>query len=94
MAVLTRLLRDAEPCVLEDLRDPITGLLRDFLADFFSNFFKPAYAAVSGATQNIAELRFVFPRRADELLSALRAYEANRHKILAHGAIPSVSTSA
>jgi len=88
MGFLTRLLRDAEPGILEDLRHLIAELPRDFLSGFFGNFFKPAYVAVNGASEDIAELRFVPPRGADELLAALRAYEPDRNKIFAHSSIP------
>jgi hypothetical protein len=85
---LALLLRDAEPRILEDLFKLIAELPRNLLASFFGNFFKPAYVAVNGTTQHIAELHFVLPGGADELLTALRTYEADRNKIFAHGSIP------
>lgn len=93
VAILIRLFRDAEPGVFEDLFKLIAEMPRNTFAGFFSNFFKPAYVAVNGAMEHIAELRFVFPRRADELLAAMRAYEVDRHKILNHGTISSVSAN-
>jgi hypothetical protein len=78
ITILVRLFRNCEPCVFEDLRELVIHLPRELLAGFFGNFFKPAYVAVEGTTERIAELRFFFPRSADEMLAALRAYEADR----------------
>jgi len=72
MSELSLLLRDAEPRVLEDLFKLITNMPRDRLASFFGNLFEPSYLPVNGAGQYVAELRFVLPGGAGELLAALR----------------------
>jgi hypothetical protein len=58
---------------------------RDALASFFGKLFKPSYLPVNGTGKHIAELRFVLPGGADELLAALRAYQADRNRIFTHG---------
>jgi hypothetical protein len=73
MSKLSLLLRDAESGVLEDLFKLITDMPRDALASFFGKLFKPSYLPVNGTGKHIAELRFVLPGGADELLAAFRA---------------------
>jgi hypothetical protein len=91
---LTLLLRDGESGVLEDLFKLVTEMPRDTLARFFGDLFKFAYLPVNGAGQHVAELRFVLPGGADELLAALRAYESDGNNIFAHGSISSSCASA
>lgn len=82
----TLLLREGEPRALEDLFKLITEMPRDSLASFFGKLFKPAYLPMNGTGQHIAELRFVFSGGANELLTALGTFEADRkNNILAHG---------
>jgi hypothetical protein len=94
VAKLFGLFRNSETSVLEDFRELVTKLPCDLLAGFFSQLFKPAYIAVDGTPQHVAELRFVLPGRADELLAALRAYKADRDKVFTHDASPSFRASA
>jgi hypothetical protein len=88
---LSLLFSEAQPRVLEDLFKLVTDMPRDRLARFFSKLFKPAYLPMNRAGQHIAELRFVLPGGADELLAALRAYELDSNKIFAHRAIPFIA---
>ena len=76
--MLFRLFRKCDPTVLKDFAELITRLPSEFSAEFFSQFFKPAYVPVSGTTQHVAKLRFTLPKRADELLAALRAYQVDK----------------
>jgi hypothetical protein len=91
---LALLFSETESRVLEGLFQLVTNMPRDRLASFFSQLFKPAYLPVNGAGQHIAELRFVIPGGADELLTALRAYEGDGNVVFAHGTISSSCASA
>jgi hypothetical protein len=75
---LASLLRNCEPGVFANLCKCIAGLSREDLASFFDNLVKPAYVTVNGTADRIAELRFSLPGGANEMLAALRAYEANK----------------
>jgi hypothetical protein len=88
---LSLLLRNGEPRVLENLLNLVAEMPCDTLASFFGDLFKLTYLPVNGGGQHVAELRFVLPGGADELLTALRAYELHKNNFFAHGAIPSSS---
>lgn len=76
--MLFRLFRNFEPGSLKEFAELITHLPSEFSAEFFSQLFKPAYVPVSGTTQHVAKLRFTLPKRADELLAALRACQVDK----------------
>jgi hypothetical protein len=78
------LFRDAEPGILEDIRDVLANAPSGFLTEFFSQFIKPSYVSMDGAVQHRIGLSFGFPRRADELLAALRAYKRKKD-FVSHG---------
>jgi hypothetical protein len=75
---LASLLRNCEAGVFANLCESIASLSRKDLAGFFCKLAKPAYVTVNGTADRIAELRFSLPGGANELLAALRTYEANK----------------
>jgi hypothetical protein len=78
LEMLFRLFRNGKPGALKEFAELIARLPSEFATEFFSQFFKPAYVPVSGATQHVAKLRFTLPKRADELLVALRACQVDK----------------
>lgn len=75
------LFRDAEPGVLEHIRDMIADAPSGFLTEFLDQFIEPSYVPVDGTSQYVVGLSLSFPQRADQLLAALRAYQREKNLV-------------